>query len=196
MEYLNFYNNEEENATILFKFDEIKKEEALRLQAYLLKDNTFFVVDEDSLDKISEENRISSSKKISTIGEISLEKDPTDLNNIILSGTIITIDSSNQKHNYEISGSIFEGLNFVAITASKQDIQTSEHEFLSVNWCYEKSYKEDKLIRNDIKTPSTWIASEPDCDVIEYTVSDGFNIKENPTEVFKENKKTPKVKRK
>lgn len=186
MEYVNYYNGE--NTSVKFEFRGMSKEEAERVQAYLLRDNKFYIDDEDALSKISEhEEEILSDKNYSKT-DIIIRKDPNQKGHMTLEGYMTVVDGQQDRFEYNLSSNIYEGLNFIAIVSLLQDRQSCECQFQSINWCYEKSYKPDKLIRYDIKTspiggPGTTY------DIIEYEVEPGFKITSNPTQVFSNNKK-------
>ena len=183
MEYKNYYIGENEWA--LFEFEGLTKEESLRIQAYLLKDNDIYINDPDSLNKISEQHKEISMEKGYSASCIYIRKKQNDQGHYVLSGYKKIVDSVGGINGYNLSANIFEGLNFISMVCTLEDRETMSHKMSSTCWCYEKSYKPDKLIRyNTVKS----LTSE-EHDVFEYTVNDDFSIESNPTEIFKQNKK-------
>ena len=191
MSYINYYNGE--NKLISFEFDGLTKEEALRIQAYLLQDSTFFIDDEESLKRIGEEPIELFKCDDYVEGEIYIKKSKENRDHYILDGFQRHV-IGNDEYEFGLSANIYEGLNFIAFEGMKKNIHSCSCTSTSINWMYEKSYDPTKLVRYDIKNgPIGRI--EPTYEILEYETVEGFNIKKDPTEVFNKNKKEAKVKK-
>ena len=194
--YCNYYNGE--NANFTFMFENFEKEEAERIQAFLLQDSHFIIDDENVLDNIGRENISLIRDKNFTLGKIVISKDPQDKGHFIILGSSKTKDSLGEETGLIYRGNIYEGLNFIAIVGLVQDEQTKTCHFSEVNWCYEKTVDPNRLTRYNIKnqtlgaTVDKWDLEGGD---IVYTVSEDFKITDNPTKAFKESKKEVKVKK-
>lgn len=194
--YYNYYNGEDANFT--FIFDDFTKEEAERIQAYMLQDSHFIIEDENVLEKIGKEKIESIKDKNFTLGVVTISKDQNDKGHFIISGWSKTRDFDGAESGLIYRGDIYEGLNFIAIKGLVQDEKTHECKFSEVNWCYEKSVDLTRLIRYNIKnTPigasnDKWDLENED---IAYYVGEDFKISDNPTKTFKEEKKEIKVKK-
>lgn len=183
MKYKNYYNGEDESLS--FEFEGLTKEESLRIQAYLLKDNDIYINDSDSLNKIDEQPKEISTEKGYSEGHIYIRKNQSNQGHYMLDGYKKIVDSLGDISEYNLSANIFEGLNFISMVCMLEDRRTMSHKMSSTCWCYEKSHKPDKLIcYNTVKS----LTSE-EYDVIEYTVNEEFSIESNPTEIFRKNKK-------
>lgn len=184
MKYKNYYNGE--NESFSFEFEGLTKEESLRVQAYLLKDNSIYINDFDSLDRISEQQEPISTEKGYSIGKIYIRKNKNNSGHLILSGYKKIVDCIGNVTEFNLSSNIYEGLNFISIVCLLEEKNNIVRGMSSTCWCYEKSYKPDKLTRYNSKKGLPIVDEN---EVIEYTVNDGFCIASNPTEVFKQNKK-------
>lgn len=197
--YVNYYNGEKMN--IAFFFDGIIKEEAKRLQAYMLQDSHFIIDDNAVLDKLSENQEEIVADKDYTVGHITISSDENDKGHFKILGCSKTIDSQNKESALIYRGDIYAGLNCVAIVGLVQDEQTNTCHFSEVNWCYEKSVDPTSLTRYNIKRrPLNFDFDRHDSLDLEgedlvYTVSDNFRITDDPTSVFKKSKKEIKVKK-
>lgn len=195
--YYNYYNGEEVNFT--FFFDGLNKEESERIQAYMLQDSHFIIDDENVLENIGKEKISLIRDKNFTLGTITVTKDPKDKGHYIIHGCSKTRDSQGDETGLIYRGNIYEGLNFIAIQGLVQDEQTKSCKFSEVNWCYEKTCDPTSLIRYNIKRRPLGERNDSldlEGEDIVYRVQEGFKITDNPTKVFKENKKEVYVKRK
>lgn len=195
--YCNYYNGE--NANFTFYFEGFEKEEAERIQAFLLQDSHFIIDDSDVLEKIGKENISMIRDKNFTLGQVVISKDPEDKGHFVINGSSTSKDGLGDESSLTYRGNIYEGLNFIAIIGLVQDNQTKTCKFSEVNWCYEKTVDPTKLTRHNIKnapigaTSDKWDLEGED---VVYTVSEDFKITDNPIKVFKEGKKEIKVKKK
>lgn len=195
--YINYYNGEDANFS--FIFEGVTKEEALRVQAYMLQDSHFIIQDENALEKLSEEQVEITREKNFTKGNISISKDSHDKGRLIITGSSKTTDFQGDVTGLVYRGNIYSGLNFIAITGIVEDEQTRMCKFSEVNWCYEKSVDPTRLTRHNIKNNPNG-SKEDKLDLegedIIYMVNEGFKITDNPTEVFKTAIRKLRVKRK
>ena len=196
--YVNYYNDENTNLT--FEFNNMTKEEAKRLQAYMLQDNHLIIYDENILDKISEKKEEIDETKPYMTGVITLEKSKSDKGHTTISGTSKSVDFSGEETITRYCANIFEGLNFVSISGFREDEKTHHCMFSSVNWFHDKIYNPERVVRFNTKQMTIGAIEQDKFDLegedLEYTVSEGFDISHNPTEEFKKGMKSVKVKKK
>lgn len=194
--YYNYYNGE--NANFTFFFDGFTKEEAERVQAYMLQDSHFILDDENVLENIGKEKITQIRDKNFTLGTITISKDPQDKGHFIILGCSRTKDFQGDESGLIYRGDIYEGLNFIAIKGLVQDEQTHMCKFSEVNWCYEKTVDPTRLTRYNIKNTPLGANSDKwdlEGEDIVYRVKEGFRITDNPTKAFKESIKEVQVKK-
>ncbi len=195
--YVNYYNGD--NTNITFEFEEMTKEEAERIQAYMLQDSHLIIYDEDVLSKISEESEEVVPTRSYMRGTLVFRRDPEDKGHISFTGTSENTDYSGEVSSYKYRGNIFEGLNFVAVLGIREDTKTNYCKFSSINWFHDKVYNPNVIVRSNIRTesigdnPDKWDLEKED---LEYAVADGFDVTKNPTSEFIKGKKSVKVKKK
>ncbi len=194
--YCNCYNGE--NANFTFYFEDFEKEEAERIQAFLLQDSHFIIDDPNVLENIGKENISMIRNKNFTLGQVVISKDPEDKGHFIIKGSSTSKDGVGDESSLTYRGNIYEGLNFIAIIGLVQDNQTKECKFSEVNWCYEKSVDPTRLTRYNIKTRPLGERNDSldleGGDVV-YIVEEGFKITDDPTKAFKTAKKEVKAKK-
>ena len=194
--YCNYYNGEDAN--FAFVFEGMDKEEAERVQAYILQDSHFIIDDENVLDNLGKQEITSIRDKNFTLGHITIAKDSHDKGHYTINGWSKTKDFEGQDLDLRYCGNVYQGLNFIAVIGLVQDEKTKSCRFSEINWCYEKSVDPTRLTRHNIKnavlgaTTDRWDLEGGD---VVYTVSEDFKITDNPTKTFKESKKEVKVKK-
>jgi len=195
--YTNYYNSENINFT--FIFEGVTNEEALRIQAYMLQDSHYIIEDEEVLSKISEEQLELIEKNNITRGTIYINRNQKDKHSYTIEGNSQNVDFNGDIVDLKYKGNIYEGLNFIAVVGHVKDEETKQYKFSEINWYYDKNINPTKLIRSNIKvmplTQNVDYLDLEDGDII-YEVDKDFNIKDNPTKIFKNSKKEIKVKKK
>jgi len=191
MNYINYYNGE--NCMYSFTFEGFSKEEATRIQAYLLQDNPLFINDEEVLNKINESPKEIFKCEAYTEGEIYIKKALDSEDHYILFGYCKTVNNQLEKE-YNMSCNIYEGMNFIAFVSLLESRGIYSCQTSTFSWVYEPKVNPNKLTRYDSRKVGGMLLDETLSE--DYEVSENFNIRDNPVAIFTNNKKETKVKKK